>query len=116
MTIEAQNSSIASLAGGDSLAGDLLRGAKAIGDFLDESPKRIYYLVGRGYLKIGHLGSTLIASKQTLRAQYDGLIQGTAEPPPQLPTKTPSRHRPLRRNRPQRQRAAQPAAEAAPNS
>jgi hypothetical protein len=98
----------------DSLANDRLRGAKAIADFLGESEKRIYYLVGRGYLKIGHLGSTLIASKQTLREQYERITRGTVEPPPQPPAKTPSRRRSLRRVRPQRKGADPSAAEAAP--
>jgi hypothetical protein len=66
-----------------SLSGDRLRGAKAIGDFLGETEKRIYYLVARGYLRVGHLGSALIASKQSLREQYDQLTQGAYRPPPE---------------------------------
>jgi hypothetical protein len=126
MTIEAQTSSIALLADGtgtpeDSIAADQLRGAEEIGRFIGETPKRVYYLVGRGYLKIGHLGSALIASRQTLREQYNRITEGPAEPPPQPPAPTSERRRsakppPPRRGRLRRKGADLQAASAAPTS
>jgi hypothetical protein len=63
----------------NSLAGDRLRGAKAIGDFIGESEKRVYYLAERGYLPLGKIGATLIASKTALRAHHERLTRGTIE-------------------------------------
>jgi len=64
----------------NSLAGDLLRGAKPIGDFIGEpDQRRVYYIAEKGYLPIGKEGALLVASKRALRAHYDRLTQGAAE-------------------------------------
>ena len=54
----------------DSLADDILRGAPAIGSFIDEPVGRVYYLAERRLLPIGRLGANLIASKKRLREHY----------------------------------------------
>jgi hypothetical protein len=59
--------------GENPLANDLLRGAKAIGEFIAEPDTRVYYLAECGYLPIGKIGTALIASKKTLREHYDRL-------------------------------------------
>jgi hypothetical protein len=60
----------------DSLAGDLLRGAPAIGQFINEPVSRVYYLAERQLLPIGRLGSALIASKRRLREHYEQITHG----------------------------------------
>jgi hypothetical protein len=124
--------------GAASLAADLLRGAKAIGDFIGEpNTKRVFYLVERGYLPVGREGSMLTASKRVLSKHYAKVTRGTAEAgdggastygsrrsieargtPPQPPAQVFGRHRsakppPLRRKRHRRKREDLPA-EAAP--
>jgi hypothetical protein len=64
----------------DSLGSDLLRGAKKIGDFIDEPEKRVYYLFERGIIPLGRQGNQLIGSKRQLRKYYEQLTQGV--PPP----------------------------------
>ena len=71
----------------NSLADDRLRGAKAIGDFIGESEKRVYYLAERGYLPLGRLGATLIGSKAALREHHERLTRGTLEAPDPTPTR-----------------------------
>jgi hypothetical protein len=90
--------------GADSLADDLLRGAEAIGDFINEPVRRVFYLAERKLLPIGRLGGGLIASKAALRQRYDQLTRGAADPPRQPPVPISERRRsarppPLRRNR-----------------
>lgn len=60
----------------ESLAEDLLRGAEAIGSFIGEPPKAVYYLAERGYAPIGREGATLIASKRKLREHYARVTAG----------------------------------------
>jgi hypothetical protein len=92
----------------NSLADDRLCGAKAIGDFIGESEKRVYYLAERGYLPVGKLGATLIGSKAALREQHERLTRRAIE----APAPTPSR---LNQRPPRRDRRPRPA-EATPDA
>jgi hypothetical protein len=75
------SSSIDLLHGENSLADDRLRGAKAIGNFLGEPDKRVYYLAARAIYPIGKEGAALIASKAALRARHEQLTQPHASRP-----------------------------------
>jgi hypothetical protein len=88
----------------NALAADLLRGAKAIGSFIGESEKRVFYLAERGHLPVGRIGATLVASKKALRAHFEQLTQAVVQPAPR-----PRRAPPPRRGR-RRDRADQTAA------
>jgi hypothetical protein len=48
----------------ESLGSDLLRGAQAIGQFINESAERVFYLAERGLIPVGKQGGALIASKR----------------------------------------------------
>jgi hypothetical protein len=61
-----------------SLGDDLLKGVSQIAVFIDESERRTYYLLERGYLPAGKMGATWIASKRALRAQYARITQNAA--------------------------------------
>jgi hypothetical protein len=63
----------------DSLGSDILKGAPAIGRFINEPVPRVYYLAERQILPIGRLGSLLIASKRRLREHYEQLTGGEFE-------------------------------------
>jgi hypothetical protein len=101
--------------GADLLGDDILRGAKEIGRFIDEPPKRVFYLIARGYLPVGRIGTCLTASKTVLREHYAKVTRGpAAEPPPQPPAPTSDRRRsaelpPPRRKRHRRKREDLPA-------
>jgi hypothetical protein len=123
---ESLTSSIALLSDGadawvDSIANDRLDGAKAIGDFLGEDEKKIYYWAERKLIPIGRIGSMLVGSKKVLKEHYERITRGEAEPQPPHPTAQPSGRRHLtkppapRRARPRRKREDLPA-EAAPTS
>jgi hypothetical protein len=61
-----------------SLGGDLLKGVPQIAEFIDESERRTYYLLERGYLPAGKMGATWIASKQALRAHFSRITHGAS--------------------------------------
>jgi hypothetical protein len=61
-----------------SLADDLLRGVKAISEFIDEPERRTSYLLERRYIPAGKLGTQWIASRRTLRAHYERITRGAA--------------------------------------
>jgi hypothetical protein len=60
----------------ESIADDILRGARAIASFLGEDKRRVFYLAERGIVPIGREGKNLVASKRRLRQHYDGLTAG----------------------------------------
>jgi hypothetical protein len=108
-----------------SLADDLLRGARAIGEFINVDEKTVYYLAEKRLIPCGRQGRTLISSKRLLREHYDTLTSGAieADPPPprQRPAPQPAsahrvRRRPpsLRVNTAQKPQAPDNAASPAP--
>src|SRR5262249_54900833 len=56
----------------DGLSGDLIYGAKAIGDELNLSEDQVYYHVDKGRLPVSRLGSRLVASRARLRTFFTG--------------------------------------------
>jgi hypothetical protein len=65
--------------GGPSLADDLLRGIKAISEFIGEDERRVYYLAEKNIIPVGKEGDgRWIASKRALRTHYARLTGGTA--------------------------------------
>jgi hypothetical protein len=62
----------------EALGADLLRGIKAIAQFLGESERRCYYLVERGLIPCGKEGASLVASRAALRAHYARITGGGA--------------------------------------
>lgn len=61
------------------LADDLLRGIKAISEFIGEEERRAYYLAEQGIIPVGKEGKgRYIGSKQVLRAYYRRLTGGAA--------------------------------------
>jgi len=85
-----------------SLANDILRGAKAIADFIGETEKRTRYLAERAVIPVGKEGGILIASKRRLRERYERLTGGQAEaaqqypPHPHISRRRPANMRPGR--------------------
>ena len=59
-----------------SLSDDLLRGVKAISEFIGEDERRTFYLAEKGYIPLGKEGATWIGSKKTLRAHYAKITGG----------------------------------------
>jgi hypothetical protein len=57
----------------NTLADDLLPGARKIADFLGVKPREVYYLAATGRLPIGRLGRKLIASRAQLRRAVKAL-------------------------------------------
>jgi hypothetical protein len=63
---------------------DVLRGAGAIADFLNEfihppiSRMGVYKMVASGALPAGHLGAQIIGSKKRILAHLKGLLGGDA--------------------------------------
>jgi hypothetical protein len=49
-----------------SLADDLLTGAKAIAEYVGWPERRIYYSAEKGHLPIKHVGATLVARRSAL--------------------------------------------------
>jgi hypothetical protein len=62
----------------DNLSADLLKGVTKIAAFIEEPPRRTYYLLEKGLLPAGKLGSTWIASKAKLRARFAEITAGGA--------------------------------------
>jgi hypothetical protein len=60
------------------LAEDTLRGVPAIAEHIGESMRRTYYLLERGYIPAGKLGSIWIASRRALREHYARLTGAAA--------------------------------------
>jgi hypothetical protein len=54
----------------DSLAGDLLHGAKAIADYLGIDTREVYWQVERGNIPVTRMGRLIISSKATLRSRF----------------------------------------------
>jgi hypothetical protein len=60
----------------ETLADDILEGARAIAGFCYGEPvtsdklRLTYYRIERGYLKVGRIGNKLIASRLSLREQH----------------------------------------------
>jgi hypothetical protein len=105
------------------LADDLLRGAAAIGAFIGELPKRVFYLAAKGQLPIGREGMMLIASKKVLRDHYARLTSslprtdkalGSPPTPAQSGRRRSVKTPAPRRDRRQRRTADPQAADAAP--
>lgn len=55
-------------AANDNLAGDVLKGAQEIADFLGEERRAVFYAIGRGALPHYRIGQSIRARKSTLRA------------------------------------------------
>ena len=49
---------------------DILKGAKAIGNEINESERRTYYLCERGYIPAKKIGRLWVSSKSALRKHY----------------------------------------------
>lgn len=60
------------------LAEDTLRGVPAIAEHIGELIRRTYYLLERGYIPAGKLGSIWIASRRALREHYARLTGAAA--------------------------------------
>ena len=54
----------------DSLATDLLHGAREIAEFLGVTPRKVFYYVERGQIPVTKLGSLIVASKSALRQHF----------------------------------------------
>jgi hypothetical protein len=93
----------------DSLASDLLRGARAISAFTGEDEKKVYRGLALGYIPAGKEGAEWVASKRVLREHYARLTQGTVNQPPRPEPRIRRASRPP----PLRRRRARPAAETA---
>ena len=92
-----------------SLASDLLRGAKAIGDFIGEDEREAFYKLEKGYIPATKEGRLWVASKTRLAAFYGGnskppVKRVEAEAVAPLP-RTLSRRLPSRKSK---QKARQP--------
>jgi hypothetical protein len=58
-----------------SIAADILRGAKAIGEFIGEDERRTHYLLDQGLIPAGKEGAgTWISFRSKLREYYYGRI------------------------------------------
>jgi hypothetical protein len=60
------------------IADDKLSGVQAISAFINESPRRTYYLLENGLIPAGKLGATWVGSKRTIRQHYERLTGGDA--------------------------------------
>jgi hypothetical protein len=58
------------------IADDRLDGVAAIAAFIGEPPRRTNYLLERGILPAGKLGTRWVASKRRLTRHYGALIAG----------------------------------------
>ena len=55
-------------AANDNIAGDVLKGAQEIADFLGEDRRCVFYAIGRGTLPHYRIGQSIRARKSTLLA------------------------------------------------
>jgi hypothetical protein len=60
------------------LGDDIVRGVKAIARFTGEPERRATYLLEKGLLPAGKVGSIWVASKRRLRAHYEAVTSGNA--------------------------------------
>ena len=61
-----------------SLSDDLLRGVRAIAEFIGEDERRVYYKCEKSLIPCGKEGNVYIASRRRLREHYAALTSGTA--------------------------------------
>ena len=54
----------------NSLADDILKGAERIGDYIDEPPRRVFYLAERSLIPVFKIGNLLHARKSELDKRY----------------------------------------------
>lgn len=54
------------------LKDELLKGAEEIGDYINEPPKRVYYLAARGLIPCFKIGFLLHARRSALNRRYGG--------------------------------------------
>jgi hypothetical protein len=72
----------------DDLGTDLLRGVEPIAEFLDETPRRVSYLIERSLIPYAKEGRSIISRKSWLRRHYsrpsnvDEMTPGVAIPAP----------------------------------
>jgi hypothetical protein len=59
-------------------AEDVLSGAKAIAEFIGESERRTHYLLDRGLLPAGQMGTRWVGSKKRIAQHYAELTAGKA--------------------------------------
>jgi hypothetical protein len=57
----------------EKLGNDILSGVPEIAAFIGETVRRTYYLLEKGLIPAGKLGSVWVASKRKLRGHYDDL-------------------------------------------
>jgi hypothetical protein len=62
----------------ETIAGDALRGAKAIAAFRGEALRRTNYLLERGLIPAGKEGNLWVASRRVLRAHHARLTGADA--------------------------------------
>jgi hypothetical protein len=60
------------------LADDLLRGVKSISVFINENPRRTFYLLENKLIPAGKQGNSWVASRRALRDHYTRLTAGSA--------------------------------------
>jgi hypothetical protein len=60
------------------LSDDIIKGVAAIADFIGEPRRRVFYLLERGYLPAGKIGSSWVASRSALRAHYARVTHSSA--------------------------------------
>jgi hypothetical protein len=61
----------------DRLTGDLLWGAKRIGEHIDRTAGQVYYLHKSGKLPLGKMGKVLIGSKSKLTSHTHKIASGS---------------------------------------
>jgi hypothetical protein len=62
-----------------SIANDLLRGARAIADFIGQTLRQTHHKLEKGIIPAGKDGGQWIASRSKLRQHYAKLTTGEAE-------------------------------------
>ena len=55
-------------------ADDILKGADAIGTYIDETPRRVFYLAERGLIPVFKIGNLLRARKSELRQRMSAAV------------------------------------------
>ena len=56
--------------GTESLAGDLLKGAKHIAEWLDEPERRVYYMINKGAIPAFKMAGVWYARKSSILAHF----------------------------------------------
>ena len=57
---------------------DVVWGAKAIGEVINQPPRKTSYLLEKGVLPAGKINNRWVSSKKRLRKQIAAVISGTA--------------------------------------